>query len=315
MMKLKSIILVVVVWLPFHLMAVSEPPLKVISKDSTWYSGGNFKFDLGQTSFTNWSAGGDNQLNINMLLLYNLNFKKDNINWDNRINIAYGSLFFWDKSPKKTNDKMYYSSKFGYKASKKWNYSYYWSFNSQFTNGYKYPNDSVPISRLMAPAYFLMGLGMDYKPNKNFSILISPFTYKLTIVNDAELANKGSYGIEAAIKDTAGNIITPANRFKSEPGGFVKIFVQHSFTDDFKISSRIDFFSSYKETPQNIDVNWNIFGSYKLTKNIAVNLMIDLVYDDDATIKEDINGDGIDEIVGPRTQVKESLGIGLSLDL
>jgi hypothetical protein len=38
-----------------------------------------------------------------------------------------------------------------------------------------------------------------------------------------------------------------------------------------------------------------------------------VVYDNDAVIKEDIDGDGIDEVTGPRTQVKESLGLGLSL--
>ena len=286
--------------------------MRILSADSSWKSKGLFTLNMGQTSFTNWAPGGDNNLSLNSLLLYDLVYQKDIVSWVNHIDLEFGSMIYFDRKPKKTNDKIYFSSKLGYKASKNWNYSLFYSLGSQFVNGYKYPNDSVPISRFMAPAYLMMGLGMDYKPNKNLSILLSPFTNKITIVNDDDLAAKGAFGMEPPQLDTAGNILVPAKKFKSEPGGFVKFYYHQQIKDNFKFSTRLELFAPYYRKPVNLDVRWNIFSSYQITKGLAITFVIDLVYDEEAIIKEDINGDGKDEIVGPRTQVKESLGIGLS---
>ena len=309
----KLLILTVLVCVFSSVSADNTEGMKALSADSAWWSKGLFSLNMGQTSFTNWAPGGDNNVSFNTIFIYDLNYKKDIVSWNNHFDLEYGTMVFINKKPKKTNDKIYLTSKLGYSASKNWNYSFYWSLNTQFSNGYKYPNDSVPISRFMAPGYLMMGVGMDFKPGKNLSVLLSPFTYKLTIVNDAELADKGTFGIEPAIRDSAGNIIVPAKRFKNEPGGFVKVFFQHSFTDGFKFSTRLELFSSYYENPFNIDVRWNILSIYRITKSLAVTFTLDVVYDNDAVIKEDIDGDGIDEVTGPRTQVKESLGLGLSL--
>ncbi len=66
------------------------------------------------------------------------------------------------------------------------------------TAGYNYPNDSVKISALFAPAYLLGSLGMDYKPKDDFSAYISPVTSKITIVADKDLANQGAFGVTPA---------------------------------------------------------------------------------------------------------------------
>jgi len=196
---------------------------RILSRDSTWRSNGLFSLNIGQTSFTNWAAGGENQININSILHYRLRYNKGNSSWENMIIAKYGVLLFSNMSTKKTDDKIDFTSKYGYKASKKWNYSYYLSFNSQFYKGYKYPNDSTIISDFMAPGYFMAGLGMDFIPKKAISILISPLTYKITIVNNTKLANDGNFGVEKAIKDTAGNIDdSPANSFGfSQPAGIM----------------------------------------------------------------------------------------------
>lgn len=284
-------------------------------KDSVWNSSGVFSLGIGQTSFTNWSAGGDNNVNVNASLFYDLNFKKDIINWNNNFDIKYGTLVFLGKKPKKTNDQIHMSSKLGYEIDSSWSFSLLYNFDSQFSNGYKYPNDSMPISRFMAPGYLMLGVGADYKPNGNLSVLISPFSNKVTIVNDAELANKGSFGLTPAEYDTAGNIIRPGKRFKNEPGGFLKIHYHYSYKKIFTFSTRLELFSSYFDKPGNLDIRWNINSVYKLSKKAAITFTLDVIYDEDALIKEDINGDGIDEIVGPRTQVKETLALGLSINL
>ena len=115
--------------------------MRILSADSSWRSKGLFTLNMGQTSFTNWAKGGDNNLSINSLVLYDLLYQKGIVSWSNHFDMEFGSMVYFDKKPKKTNDKIYFSSKLGYKANKNWNYSLYYSFGSQFANGFKYPND------------------------------------------------------------------------------------------------------------------------------------------------------------------------------
>jgi hypothetical protein len=288
---------------------------RILSRDSTWRSNGVFTLNIGQTSFTNWAAGGENQVNLNTVLHYRLRYAKTNTSWENIIESQYGIQIYKDFRTKKTNDQLNFTSKFGYEASKKWKYSYYLNLKTQFSKGYKYPNDSVPISGFMAPGYFMAGLGMDFYPIKELSILISPITYKVTIVSDDVLAAEGSFGMTKAKTDSAGNLIAPPTFFLSEPGGFVKIFYQKEFKSGFNISSRIELFSAFANDPQNIDVNWNTFISYRITRRFIITFTLDVLYDNDAIIKEDTNGDGIKEEVGPRTQVKEVAGLGMAISL
>ncbi len=296
-------------------LSVKGQNMKVLSRDSTWKSSGLMSLNVGQTSFANWASGGENQINVNTIIHYRLQYVKDKSSWENNIEAKYGMLFFSDKSTKKNDDKLEYASKFGYEASKKWKYSYYLSFASQFGAGYNYPNDSTVVSEFMAPGYFMAGVGMDYNPHKTLSILINPITYKLTIVNNELLANDGSFGVTKAVKDTSGNVLIPGERFRSEPGAFVKIFYQNTFENGFAISSKLELFSAFQKNPENVDVNWSTFITYKISKYFAATFSLDLVYDDDAIIKRDINGDGVKEIVGPRLQSKQTLGLGVALSL
>ena len=288
---------------------------RILSRDSTWRSSGIFSLNVGQTSFTNWANGGENQININTILHYRLQYSKGKASWENNIEAKYGTLLFADMKTKKTDDKLDYASKFGYQATDKWNYSYYLSFSSQFSAGYKYPNDSTMVSDFMAPGYFMAGAGMDYNPIKTVSILINPITYKLTIVNDELLARDGNFGVKKAVVDTNGNVLVPASRFRSEPGAFVKIYYQEIFDNGFSVSSKLELFSSFVESPENIDVTWSSFITYRISEYFAATFSLDLLYDDDAIIKQDVNGDGIKEVVGPRMQSKQTFGVGISLRL
>ncbi len=312
---MKISIVILFTFLSISLFAQKGNKDRVLTRDSTWRSNGVFTLNVGQTSFTNWAAGGENQINLNTILHYRLRYEKTNAAWENIIEAQYGTFIYSELRTKKTNDQLNFTSKFGYKATKKWKYSYYMSLKTQFSKGYKYPNDSVPISMFMSPGYFMVGLGMDYYPIKELSILVSPITYKLTIVNDDKLASDGNFGVKKAIRDTAGNIIVPADHFVSEPGGFVKIFYQKEFKSGLNVSSRIEFFSAFVNEPQNIDINWNTFISYRINRRFILTFTLDIIYDNDAIIMMDTNGDGIKEEIGPRTQVKEAAGIGVALSL
>ena len=74
-------------------------------------------------------------------------------------------------------------------------------------------------------------------------------------------------------------------------------------------------FSNYIENPENVDINWDLLILMKVNKFITASINTNLIYDDDVNITRDKNGDGINEINGPRTQFKEIIGIGFSYKL
>ena len=78
------------------------------------------------------------------------------------------------------------------------------------TPGYNYPDDTTKISDLFAPAYLLLALGLDYKPNPYFSAFISPLTAKFTFVTDRQLSDLGAFGVK------------PGQTSRSEIGAYLR---------------------------------------------------------------------------------------------
>jgi hypothetical protein len=76
------------------------------------------------------------------------------------------------------------------------------------TAGYNYPDDSTKISDFFAPAYLVLALGLDYKPDAYFSVFLAPVTEKFTFVTDQVLSDAGAFGV------------TPGKTSLSEFGGY-----------------------------------------------------------------------------------------------
>ena len=81
------------------------------------------------------------------------------------------------------------------------------------------------------------------------------------------------------------------------------------------MSSTLGLFSNYIELPKNIDINWDLLLLMKVNKYITVSINTTMIYDHDITISQDKDGDGINEVNGPRLQFKEIMGIGFSYKL
>lgn len=292
----------------------AEKILKVQAADTLdgWKAGGLFGANLSQASFTNWSAGGENSIAVNSLMSVFANYKKGKSSWDNTLLLAYGLLKQGEGGSRKTDDKIDFMSKYGYKASERWFYAGLINFKTQFYEGYNYPDDSTKISNFLAPAYGLISLGMDYKPHSNFTLFLSPFTARLTIVNDQSLANIGAFGVTAAEYDDFGVLTKKGENFRVEYGAYVRMMYKKDIMENINLETRVDFFSNYSDEPTHVDVNWEVLLGFKVNKFISATLSTQLIYDHDTKLALDRNGDGINEGSGPRTQFKEILGIGLS---
>lgn len=200
---------------------------------------------------------------------------------------------------KKTDDKVDFLSKYGRKAFKDFYYSALVNFKTQFTPGYN--TNNVKISNLLAPAYTLAAIGMNYKPNSYFNVFLAPVTGKLTIVNDTALSNIGAFGV------------TPGEKTRSEFGGYARLIYSRN---DFKtellknvaFTTKLDLFSNFLNKPQNVDVSWETLIAMKVNKYLSVNLNTHLLFDADT--KLDTNNDGTPDKA--KLQFKEILGLGFS---
>jgi hypothetical protein len=289
----------------------AEKKLRSQTADTTqgWKKGGVIAVNLAQTSLTNWAAGGQNSLAVNGLFSAFANYKREKTVWDNSLDVGFGLLKQGASSDfMKTDDKIDLLSKYGKEAFKNFYYAILFNFKTQMAPGYKYPDLTNKISDFFSPAYLLLALGMDYKPNAYFSAFIAPLTAKLTFVTDRNLSDAGAFGV------------TPGETSLAEVGGYVRaIYSRNDFKSEFmknvSFTTKIDLFSNYLKNPQNIVINWETLIALKVNKFISANFNTQLIYDDKIRVPFDKNGiNGIEPGEGIRSlvQFKEILGVGFS---
>jgi hypothetical protein len=263
--------------------------------------GGFSSLTFNQVSLSNWAAGGEDALSATGILSLFGKYKKDNIAWDNSLDLGYGIMKSGSQKLRKNEDKIEFNSIFGYKAAKKLYYSVLFNYKTQFTNGYKYPNDSVIVSRFNAPGYIALSIGLDYKPNNFFSVYLSPVGGRLTLVSDQALADSGAYGVDPAQKDINNIIIKHGKRSRMEIGATLSAKFQKDVFKNVNIMSKLSLFNNYTDKAtanrKNIDVNWEVMINIKAGKYLTTSIMTNLIYDQNTIAK---------------TQFKEGIGVGLS---
>lgn len=270
-----------------------------------WKKGGDFSISFSQVSFSNWAAGGKNSISGVGLFNYSANYAKKRLSWDNSINIGYGLQKEEQRSLIKSEDKLEFNSKVGYKMSEsgKWFFTGLTNFRTQFADGFNYTNKDNPvrISSLLAPAYLTFAAGFDYKPTDKFSLFLSPLSSKFTFVVDDDLSAIGAFGVD------------PGKKFRAEMGGTLKSELKFAVAKNVDAVTNLALFSNYLKNAQNIDVNWDFRLNMKVNKFLSANFLTNLIYDDDILIPVDRNDDGVIDSKGRRIQLKQLFGAGLSL--
>ena len=279
-----------------------------------WKLSGIIAVNGQQVSLTNWAAGGNNSISVGGLINVFAKYKRGNSTWDNNLELGYGVIKQGDnKHWWKNDDKIQLTSKYGRHAYKSWYYSALIDFRTQFANGYNYPNDSIYISKFMAPGYGLAAIGFDYKPNTHFSFFVSPLTGKFTFVNDAQLAKVGAFGVqknEYLDTNNPTKITTKYKTHREEFGAYIKMQYQTKVMENITFQTVVELFTNYVTNPGNVDVNWTTLTTFKVNKFISATLATQLIYDDDIKLLRSA-GDQKGTI-GPDIQFKQVLGVGLN---
>ncbi|HOY32555.1 MAG TPA: DUF3078 domain-containing protein [Bacteroidales bacterium] len=275
-------------------------PMDRTSGDSlkAWTILGTAALNITQAAFSNWAAGGENSIGVGALGNLKADYKKNKHSWKNNLGLAYGFQFLGKGSAArytKTDDKLEYTTSYGYAVSKSWDVTFLANFRTQITNGYNYPNDSVAISKLMAPGYLVAGIGMNYVPAEYFQLYMSPAAGRFTFVLDDTLSHYGAFGVDIDKK------------IKGEFGPYVRAVFNKEVFKNVTLNTSLELFSDYLKDFGNIDVNWNVLIGLKVNKWLSATINTQLLYDDDIMIKSTPSSEP-----GPRTQFKEVIGVGIS---
>lgn len=164
----------------------------------------------------------------------------------------------------------------------------------------------------MAPAYLYLGLGAEYERDDiNFSLFLSPLTQKTTFVLSQTLADQGSFGVDPAKYDAVtGALLHHGKKTRTELGILISGQWEKEIYKNMTLENRLSLYSDYLNNFGNIDVDWQLQLDMTVNEYVGASLGTHLIYDDDIKAKEEVDGQQI--TVGPKVQLKQILGIGLS---
>ncbi|WP_160162379.1 DUF3078 domain-containing protein [Ochrovirga pacifica] len=264
-----------------------------------------------QTSFVNWTKGGNNTIAGIASFKGDYDYKRGQFFWKNDFLIKYGLSKEDDiDHALKTDDIIDIKSAVGYKKGieSRWYYSGDFSLTTQIAKGYNDKKKTTVISNFFAPARMRIGLGAAYSDkDDNFKLNISPLTNQVTFVIDQELANKGAFGVEPAKKDGEGNIIEPGKNVNSEFGTLISIEYKTLIMKNINFAVKSSFYSDYLNRFGNVDSDIELNINMKVNKYIQSTISSHLLYDDDTKTPNDDGTQG-----GPKVQLKQILGVGVS---
>lgn len=244
-------------------------------KDTTYW---NSEFSVGlnfnQAAFSgNWKAGGVNSIAFGSIAAGKANYAKGKLSWDNQLELMYGIVKNDGQQVRKSNDRIFLDSKIGYKASGNWSYFGSLNFMTQFTDGFEYGADDQRsvISGFFSPAFLTSGIGMEYKPNKEFALRLAPISPRFTFVTDPNI-----------IQNVPSNYGVPEGQTVRTEWLAFQLFATYDkdISENLSIRSRYQMFANYETLAfKTIDHRLDITLIAKITRFVDVTFTSINVYD------------------------------------
>ncbi|HEX9658240.1 MAG TPA: DUF3078 domain-containing protein [Bacteroidota bacterium] len=241
---------------------------------------------LSQVSYTDWSQGGDNALawaaTINAKSVDDL----EEINWTNGYKFAFGQARLSDQGLRKTDDKIDLESILTYKTGSYINPYGAVTFKSQFATGYKYDAGvKTAVSAIFDPAYLTQSAGVGYQPIPQIKTRLGAGVREVLTSKYPAYADDPS---------------TPEIETTKIDGGFESVTdIEWKLAENIALLSKLELFAPFNTLDEIVVRSDNTIVA-KVNEYITVNLNVQLLQEPTIT---------------RRTQVKETLAIGLSYTL
>jgi hypothetical protein len=166
------------------------------------------------------------------------------------------------------DDVLDLTSKYGIGASQYWYYSFLFNMKTQFFYGYdrKDVDRKNPISGIMAPGYFTLAIGMDFKKGKNFTLMISPVTSKLAVVLDTAKIDQSRYNIP---NDKRSTFLTGASLYNNFTWQIKK---------EIKLTSAMNIFYDYFKKDDNVQSDWDLILDMRINLFLSMRVVANFRY-------------------------------------
>ncbi len=285
--------------------AASDNDSNEVKIENPWSVKKSVGLFFNQAAYSNyWKGGGVNSIALSSRYELLANFKKNNSNWENRIEFQYGVIKIGSNEIQKNEDNFEVNSKYGYKFSKHLRLTGLLSFQTRLHDQYalkKNGEKGKRIGNFLSPALLNVGSGLDYfTNNKVLSVYYTPVNSKITYVHD------GTVRKQYLPKEPEGA------KAKYELGSLVRVEVKKEIWTNVFLHSISTFFTNHLKNFGNIDVNIENRLKFKVNKFLSANFLTQLVYDEDTRFDIlDEEGEPTGK-KGPRTQFKEVFNIGFS---
>lgn len=277
-------------------------PKKKKTEQVGWKTKGKFSLLFNQSAFNfDWQGGGTSNIAGNAVGIYEFNYKKKSLVWDNKILADYGLTFLRGEDfARKTNDRIEFNSRLGQQiGSSFWNYSLFINFRSQFAKGYRFSNDPdtdetirTEETHFFSPAFIQIGPGLLWKKSDDFNINIAPVTSRMIFVDnqftsDPDYVDGDYFGVDAG----------KSSRF--EFGGSLAAYIKFKLFKNITMEHLLNLYSNYIEDPYNVDIDYTLNLNLVVNKYITGSFTFQAIYDDNATAG---------------FQVREVIGLGLNYE-
>ncbi|HMI07001.1 MAG TPA: DUF3078 domain-containing protein [Flavobacterium sp.] len=247
-----------------------------------WKTKGVFGLLLNQSSFSNWVAGGENNISGTVNANYDLNYAKSDWSWDSKLIASYGLVKTNNSAfEKKTDDRFEFNSLVGKKAFGYWSYSFFLNFKTQFTKGFVYGTDvnnaeiRTENTNIFSPGYLTFGPGMQWKKDDNLKFNLAPLTSKITFVDDF-------YTSDPLYVDGTYFGVDPGKSTRYELGFYASGYYKFAVMTNVTFENILSLYSNYLEDPQNVDMDYQLNIVMKINKLLSTNLSFQTIYDDNA---------------------------------
>jgi len=274
---------------PIHIVPELIPVTMPDYEVNYWHKWLTMAINFNQSAFSNnWSAGGVNAIALGSNVIFKTEYNKAPFDYTSELNLLYGKSKNKGQSARKTNDRLFFDNKLATQLSTHWFFFGSLTFESQFDNGYQYPDPKPPvlISRFLSPGYLTESIGFEYKPVKYFDLRIGTGTARQTFVLDTAIYHhvRNNYGVK------------PRTTVKNELAFQVVANIEKDLMQNLHIKARYALFVPYGRSLAYVSHRIDAQLLAKVNRLINVTLNGSLLYD---------------KLTSPKPQSTEGLALGI----
>lgn len=256
--------------------------------DTTWNHTLVAGLNLTQVGYTDWAQGGDNALAYEFTLDGKSTANYSKTNWETIYKFAFGQTRLGSQGLRKTDDKIDIASTLTYKLGTFINPYAGVTIKSQFANGYIYDalGNSAAVSKFWDPGYLTQSVGVGYQPVPEVKTRLGVGLREICASEFASLYTD--------------DITTPDLEKTRVDGGLEEVTeVSWSLAENLLLSSKLELFAPFTTLDEIVTRGDNTLTA-KVTKYVTVTFNVQFINERRIT---------------PRTQLKETLAMGLSYTL